>query len=322
MGELKPIFLVGAGRSGTTMLRLILNGHSQIRIPSEAWFIGDMLQHLPLSGSLTKSHLKQACDLILSHDRWKDWNCPDDVLRKTVLEAGQVTLSELIDLLFRSCSRMGTKTIWGEKSPKHSYCVQKLHQVFPGARFIHLVRDGRDVCATMIKRGWYEGSLRRCAMAWSGTVGAAFAAHAFGPERYLQVRFEDIVIRTEDVVRDICRFLDVAYEPQMLDYTAKVDQEIQVWERGIHEKLYRAPDAREIGKAKGLGPWRLLLIESIAGKNLRKAGYQLLCPWWLFWARFPCAVGCVFWQKIRELLVKVRSVGPPRFTRAALYLFP
>lgn len=286
------------------MLRLILNGHSKVRIPSEAWFIGDLLRDLPLTGPLSKAQLQQACKIILSNDRWKDWNCSDDLLRETVLDAEGETLGGLIDRLFRSCAGIGSKPIWGEKSPKHSYCVTQLNEVFPKARFLHLVRDGRDVCAAMLSRGWYEGSVRRCAMSWDGSVRAASAAGSFGPGRYLEVRFENLILQPEVEVRKICQFLEVEYEARMLDYTLGLDQEIQTWENAIHEKLRQAPDVKEIGRSRDLTACQLLQIEAVAGATLRRAGYRSLCPWWLSWAVLPCRALCGMWQRWLELKTK------------------
>lgn len=300
-----PIFLVGAGRSGTTMLRLMLNQHPLIRIPSEAWFIGDLIDHLPLEGPLSPTHLDQACRLILSHDRWKDWQCEEYILRDSVHATEGPTLSELIDRIFRNCSGLGDKPVWGEKSPRHSYYVNALHILFPDARFIHIVRDARDVCTAMLLRNWYEGSVRRCAMSWDGMVGSAMRAREFGPDRYHQITFENLIRSPESALRAICEFLHIDYLPHMLDYSSNVNVDIKLWETHIHEKLTRAPDVSEIGRWKTLKLWQLLIIESLTAETLRKAGYHPGCPWWLAWAKLPCRLACDSWQRLRELASKI-----------------
>lgn len=300
-----PIFLVGAGRSGTTMLRLMLNQHPLIRIPSEAWFIGNLIDHLPLTGPLSSAQLDLACRLILSHDRWKDWQCEDHILRDTVHALPNPTLSNLIDRIFRSCSGLGDKSVWGEKSPRHSYYVTALHTLFPEARFIHIVRDARDVCTAMLLRNWYEGSVRRCAMSWDGMVGSAMRAREFGPDRYLQISFEDLIRNPESVLRSACQFLHMDYLPRMLDYSSNVKADIKLWETDIHEKLRRSPDLSEIGKWRALKLWQLLIIESLVGENLKKAGYRPGCPWWLAWAKLPCRLACDTWQRLREFSSKI-----------------
>lgn len=309
MEKAGPIFLIGASRSGTTMLRLMLNQHPLIRIPSEAWFIGDLIDKLPLEGPLSPAHLEKAFQLTLSHDRWKDWHCSDEKLRTTILSMENGTLSELIDRLFRNCSGMGVKPYWGEKSPRHSYYVHALNALFPNARFIHLVRDGRDVAASLLGRGWYEGSVRRCAMCWNGMVEAAMRAEKFGPERYRQIHFEDLIQQPEEVMRDICQYLKVEYTPELLAYHSAFEQEIEDREKGIHEKLERPPDVAEIGKWKRLKFWQRLIIESIIGENLRRTGYEVDHSWWLAWAKTPCRAWCWGYQKAREGMTKFRWIG-------------
>lgn len=297
------------------MLRLMLNQHTAVRIPSEAWFIGDLMDRLPLEGELSDKHLEEASRIILSHDRWKDWHCTDDVLHEALDMVRGGTLAELIDQIFRTCAHMESKPIWGEKSPRHSYYVRQIAKVFPNARFIHLVRDPRDVCTSMLNRNWYEGSVRRCAMCWNGMVESAMRAKEFGRKGYLQIAFEDLVSQQEGSLRTICTFLEIEYEPQMLGYSGAVDKEIQDWEQGIHAKLKSSPDTSEIGKWKTLKFWQILIIESMTGKHLKEAGYQLSCPWWLAWARPLCLFSCQIRQRLNELAAKLKGLSVASLTR-------
>ncbi len=65
-----PVFIVGSGRSGTTVLRLMINMHSRLRVPRESWFLMPLLDQLPLTGGLTDSEKEKAYELISTHSRW------------------------------------------------------------------------------------------------------------------------------------------------------------------------------------------------------------------------------------------------------------
>jgi Sulfotransferase family len=301
-----PVFLVGASRSGTTLLRLMLNQHPEIRIPGEAWFIGDVIQRFPAGKPVSFKELQEICEAILTHDRWKSWECPDERLRQVVMNSEGEGLEVVVDRIFRECGGVGKKSLWGEKSPRHSYLVEKIHEVFPSARFIHIVRDGRDVCAAMIERKWYDGSARRCAMCWSGMVGAAAKAQQFGAGTYRQISFEDLIRNPEETLKGICDFLGVEYVEEMLNYQETVPGEIATFETKIHEKLSRSLDVSEIGRWKKLSFRQLLIIESLAGPLLKEFGYSSGIKPSLGWVRGGCGLLLNLWQKVRELSSKSR----------------
>lgn len=261
-----PFFIVGAGRSGTTLLRLMLCGHRELFIPPEAWFLGDMMWCLPLADPLGREHLLECEKLILASDRWKDWKCPEEKLRQILAGCAGLDQAQMIDRLFRSVFELPLEVRWGEKSPKHSYIATRIGRIFPGSQFVHLIRDGRDVTSSMLARGWFGGSARRVAEHWERCVRASSQAKEFGSDRYLEVRFEDLIARPESELRRICGFLRVDFEPRMLSYRDQVGEFIPAGEAAYHAKLNAGLSTNEVGKwMDTLGPWQEAVFWAVVG---------------------------------------------------------
>ena len=149
-----PFFIVGAGRSGTTLLRLILAGHSRLHIPPETWFLRPLVQDFPLTGALTQPQVERAIETMVQDERWPDMEMAADELRRQAATLTQPTLVDLIDLVYRHLLHASGKQRLGDKTPHYFAIVPELATLYPEAKFIHLVRDGRDVAISWIDAGW------------------------------------------------------------------------------------------------------------------------------------------------------------------------
>jgi len=226
-----PFFIVGSDRSGTTMLRLMLNVHSQVHVPRESWFLIELMDKLPLSGALTLQQVMQAGEIITQHRRWPDWNITDSALIAALEKLRAPTLAQLIDAVFRLSAQQDNKPLWADKTPEYVIRIADLHRVFPKAKFIHVIRDGRDVCLSLLKTGWRGQTIRQISAYWSDYVLRGHAASTpLGPDLYREVRYEDLVLDTEGELRSLCGFLNLSFEPQMLEFWKTSAQQVAGWE--------------------------------------------------------------------------------------------
>lgn len=270
-----PFFIIGSGRSGTTMLRLMLNMHSRTRVPRESWFLMSLIDALPNRCELTEEQRLLAFEIIRTHPRWPDWECEDSRLATAVMDGPSCDLATVIDKVFRACSGMDGRARWGDKTPKYSLYSDKLAGLFPEAHFIHVIRDARDVFLSMKRAAWYGGSPRRIGRYWSGTTGAALQLRTLCPERYHEVHYERLVADTERELKDLCRFLGEDYEARMLDFYVGASDEIAPWETKLHEKTCRAPRPTDVGRWKRELPLILVfLYESVVADRMREVGQQ------------------------------------------------
>jgi len=120
-------------------------------------------------------------------------------------------------------------SVWGDKNPHYAHphnlgCLETVVELFPGARFIHIVRDGRDVALSQRQISWCSSNSFRLAEDWAHkTTLCHKVGRVLGPDQYLELRYEELVRDPEPVLRQVCDFLGEPFDAQMLHYheTAK-----------------------------------------------------------------------------------------------------
>jgi Sulfotransferase family len=270
-----PFFIVGAGRSGTTLLRLILAGHSRLHIPPETWFIRDLVSELPLSGALTHDQIQRCVEIMTGNYRWPDMGIAADDLRRWVIDLENPALRDVINLVYLRHLQRSGKHRFGDKTPHYIHIVPQLAALYPGAKFIHLIRDGRDVAISQIDLGWdsyYERNKFDWSLAMESRRGYLKSPCA---NCILEIRYEDLIRNTSATIEQICAFLDEPFEPAMLEWhhlTALVPSR----ERHIHRRLEQPMSNEKVGGWQHrLSALECFAVESCLHRDLTQLGYQL-----------------------------------------------
>lgn len=291
-GDRPPFFIVGADRSGTTLLRLYLNAHSGLAVPSESWFLIELFAAFGPRATLAGETLERAVRIVTEHPRFLDgWHVSADRLRSSFVSGRPVTLAAFCERLYRleiaasaapgdaAAAALAPTITWGDKTPEYVEHLQALDSCFPGARFIHLMRDGRDVYLSLAKRRWRDRGYTPYELGryWSRCVSLAAAARDVLGTRIIEVRYEDLVVDTPATLRRITDFLGVDFEPTMLRAHVDAGRVITASESaaGIHEKLSRPPRQGDVGRWRRapLDP-NLRLAAGVMAAELRRAGYR------------------------------------------------
>lgn len=278
MSNNDPFFIVGSGRSGTTLLRLLLNGHSRLHIPPETWFLTDLIKELPLAGELSPAEVKRATHLITSNYRWPDMEMDTETFKREAQSLARPTIREIVELVYQTQLNRAGRPRFGDKTPPYIHVVPQLLKLYPGARFIHLVRDGRDVALSFV--GFHEPGCRCYEggnFEWTGAIrrAASYANTKFA-DRILTTRYEDLVSSPEKSLKEICAFLEENFEPQMLDWRKQMAG-VPARERHFHPKLSRPISATDIGTWRHrLSRFQCFVMESCLRNELESHGYPLL----------------------------------------------
>ena len=271
-----PLFVLGVSRSGTTLLRVILDRSSGIAIPDESFFI-------PL---LARRHrgavdAEQCLDDLSRIPALAAWGiAPDDVSPRIRSGMG---IGPALAAVYESVAAREGKPRWGDKTPMYMRHLPLLERLFPDAQYVHLIRDGRDAALSFLRmpegtftRTWaHPENAGEFACLWRTEVVAAreLGGHV-GSSRYFEVRYEDLVAQPDSVVASICEFAGIPFDPGMLEYTGAVD----VSEKPHQQRLLQPPTL-------GVRDWRSQLsgedaraFERVAGQLLFDLGYQLIDP--------------------------------------------
>ena len=271
-----PFFVIGAGRSGSTLLRLMLASHSHICIPPETWYLIPLLKRFTTEEVLTPTALDSAISIMTSHYRWPDMRLGTAKFRELIAEIDKPRLRDLVECVYLWHMARDRKSRWGDKTPAYVAIVPQLERLFPGARFIHLLRDGRDVAASFQRQGWYGPWLYSNAREWSDALECDSRWKGQPIEaQVLRVHYEDLVLNTERTLRTVCQFIEEEFEPQMLAWEGRVDESVPLREQHIHQKLKSRPSAEDVYRWKREMPLRQIWIaESFMRVQLDQAGYE------------------------------------------------
>jgi hypothetical protein len=269
-----PLLVLGVRRSGTTLLRVMLDRSSQLAIPDESYFVTQLAHR---HGS--KPDVEAFAEDCRRLSTLRDWGVTP---RGLDLRPGMTTGDAIAAVYARYAALQG-KARWGDKTPMYMQHLPLLARLFPDARFVHLIRDGRDAALSFLgvppgimSRTWAQPRTAvDFACQWRTEVKAAQRlGRRVGPERYLEVRYEALVDDAEQELRRICSFTDLPFEGGMLAYTEAVD----VSSKPHQQRLLQPP-------TRGVRDWRAELsgedaraFEGVAGDLLGRLGYDLLDP--------------------------------------------
>jgi len=272
-----PFFIIGSGRSGTTLLRLILGSHSRLSIPPETWYLNKLPDLLTLDRPLTSQECERVVQVMTGHYRWPDLDFHTDEFRRRVAALKSPRLRDIVEIVYLEHLAREHKSRWGDKTPGYIELVPQLAQLFPGAKFIHVIRDGRDVAKSFQVRRWSGDWLHQNAGEWltAMSCGERWKSSTLA-RQLLEVRYEDLVLDQENQVRRICQFLEEEFEPQMLTWHTNVENLVPAREIHIHEKLTQAPTSEDVGRWKReLRAREVLVCEALMGRHLKLHGYEL-----------------------------------------------
>lgn len=267
-----PLFIVGMPRSGTKLLRSILNQHPRISIPDiETEFLPYWVRHWTTFGDLSNREIFgrffARCQALPFFVYAGETGKPVNVDRWYAACTNFGTAGVFEALI---CSYLGIQQghgrIWGDKSPSYVTHLHTLTELYPTARFIHIVRDARDHCLS-VHRAWGK-SMLRAAQRWSDDVTSARSAGQLLGDRYFELRYEDLIADPRITIMQICTFLGTEYSPQMLVLPEPT-------ENLGNTKGVRGIVADNAGKyGQELDAATRERIESIAGDTLRETGYD------------------------------------------------
>lgn len=298
--------VVGVARSGTTLLRLMLDAHSQLAVTHETGFITSLRA---LSSPLHRGFYSRLGGVVkgagwrrglreefyrtlTGHVNWEDFHVPAERLREALREVEPFNVGDGLRTFFCLYAARFGKPRWGDKTPNYCLHLRRVAATLPEARFVHIIRDGRD--ASLSVRGLYfspGNDIEALASHWVRLVRAARRQSRHCPH-YLEVRYEDLLLDTTEVLRRVCSFVELDYEPGMELYYANAPERIgELAPRRDHagnvvvtretrqhnHRLTAQPPQRErIGRWKSeMSSAERATFKRIAGPLLEELGYEV-----------------------------------------------
>lgn len=210
-------FVVGYGRSGTTLLRLMLDAHPDLAIPPETGFVPRLIRACRDS----RAGVPEIEALLAAERNWADFGlAPEDVTER-LAGLRRITPAQAVRAFFGAYAARVGKSRWGDKTPRYGSRMPMIASAVPEARFVHLLRDGRDVALSWrnfrLVRGDRPVPLEQLARDWHDTIRSTREKSRRIPH-YTEVRYEDLVTEPRGVVERVCEFIQLPFDPAVLEH--------------------------------------------------------------------------------------------------------
>jgi hypothetical protein len=271
------LFVLGCPRSGTTLLQRMLDAHPQLAIANEPRFIPfapDVRERInpPVTPELVEWLLAYRTFARLALEEETVWAAAE----------GAATYSELVAALYDAFATERGKPLAGEKTPRYVRYQPLLHELFPRAHLVHVIRDGRDVALSTLEwarpdrgpgrfRLWQERPLAVCALSWQWHVTLGIHDGAQLGDVYSEVRYEDLVADPAATLRRLADHVELPFSDRMLAFNVGRERHVP----GLSAKDAWLPPT------PGVRDWRVQLsrgdqelFEALAGDLLSQLGYE------------------------------------------------
>jgi len=271
-----PIFIVSAPRSGSTLLRLIIDANPNVAIPPPGYLFNMVYPYLYSYGDLTVSaNLLALAEDVLQTPTLKKWGLtldPDAV----VAGVKERSFKGVYEFVHRAWMKAQGKIRWGNKSPRNVHFIPDIKALFPDAKIVHLLRDGRDVAIEIAEADFWPHSVWGGAQRWLHCIKAATV---FGgdldADSFLEIKYESLCRDPEPVLRQLCEFINEPFDAGMLSHHTSAST--RTWAKNKIHQATAKPITTEFVEAykHRLNRHDQEALEALMGDALPAAGYPV-----------------------------------------------
>src|ERR687898_3548750 len=278
------LFIVGCARSGTTLVHRIVDAHPRIAITPEMHWLSRYVNYFKNQNRLVTPEVVSE---LAGHKRFAQFEIPREEFEGLLGSGEAVPYPTFLNRVFGLYGKIKNKPLVGNKTSGYVRSIPTFHALWPDTKFVHIIRDGRDVCLSVLNwkkaertagryASWEEDPVTTTALWWERKVRKAREdGAALGPALYHETFYEDLVDDPERECKRLCRFLGVTYDDAMIRF---------------HEGRERVKPGRGAKSAwlrvtSGLRDWRTEMctgdverFEAAAGDLLEELGYERAVP--------------------------------------------
>lgn len=278
-------FIVGLPRSGTTLLKMMLDAHPALAMAPKTAFLTEAVTRCRAAGDPHATFLQTVVDPA-SNAHWCDWSIEVDTLQQQLYTLQPFSIAAALRTLYRLYSQQVGKARYGDKTPEHRLAMPLIQRLLPEAHFIHLIRDGRAQWVSERKTAWGTQSARRGALRWVTQLDKARRVGERLPH-YREIRYEVLVNEPIPTLQQLCAFLGLPWHAEMLAYPARaVDFLHELHDVGhypVENRRHLLQNLTEPPNPARVDTWRkevtaaeIYEFEQFAGDRLRALGYATM----------------------------------------------
>ena len=299
-------FVVGRARSGTTLLRCLLDAHAEINIPLECAFIIHLHSKYGSRKDWRTEDLETFYQDLQQYPKFHFWTLDQEQLKADLLKCvGKNTYSHICKVVYYNFKSFFPKSdikLLGDKNPSYSFHTGKLLKLFPEAKFIHITRDYRDNIISMINARFEAEIYSSLAYRWKFNNIQVLKQKKRTPERFYTLRYEDLVADPAYYMEEICKFLGVDFTPDMIDYHAKLDEMRKIYPADLinrhHKSLFQPINTDKLYSWKTkMSEKQIRICDTVVGSFAESMGYERKYPRNFFWYLY-CLPGMFYGRSL------------------------
>jgi hypothetical protein len=275
-----PVFVGGCPRSGTTLLRSMLNAHPDLAIPHETRFVVDAYRNRRAYGDLSDPAMAEKLARFVVKRRQSRIDrldlTPEEIVE--VITAAPPTIGSKLAAPYAAHAAAQGKARWGDKRPHYVLNLDAVFAMFPGAQYVNIVRDPRSAVASInemgANRNWYEDGIIDGLDVWTRSQEEADRwSKRVGPEHFYELRYESLVEDPEGELAQLAAFLHL--DPSGIESMLSYHETRDVKAPKLHKLVKKPVTTATVRRFEtSLDSGEVALIERELAGAMRRYGYE------------------------------------------------
>lgn len=275
--------MIGTQRSGSNLLRLMLNQLKGVSAPHPPHILERFMPLLPAFGNLNATEnfaqlVEDVCLLVEYNPvPWTGITLDREAIIERVASP---TLPEITRVIYEMKAESEDGAIWMCKSMANVRYAEELEKYAIKPLYLHLFRDGRDVALSFKKAVVGEKHIYHIAKQWKAEQEASIRLRGLlGPERVIQVKYEDLLSRPQTVLKALCKFIGAEYSDEVMEYHQSSESKETANSGLMWQNVVKPVLSDNHNKfLKELSEEDIRIFEQVAGDTLEKLGYKKYFP--------------------------------------------
>ncbi|MDZ7743375.1 MAG: sulfotransferase [Bacteroidota bacterium] len=277
-------FIIGRPRSGTTLLRLLIEAHPHVIIPPESPVILSLYKKYEGKKVWQKEDLEDLIEDLYRQQYFEAWLIKKEVLRKRLIKlTGEISFLEIIRELYQAYPSMFPKEniqLIGDKNPVYALYIKRIHKLFPDSKFIYISRDYRDNYLSLIRVNFEIPLVPLVVYRWKFAYRQFRKLEKEHPARFYFIRYEDLASNPETVIKKVYDFLGLDFRQEVFDFYKKKEEMQKAYGHSeelmdIHRSLLNPINTGRINTwKKKMSEKQIRMADLVAGKTADECGYE------------------------------------------------
>lgn len=278
----RPIFIIGCGRSGTTLLREIMNQAPDLFILRESGFIPELYKERKKYGRFSTDEAREEfIDDLKTFERtsrdtaFDIFEMSESKARMILEEVSPTNFAGAVSALYSATALQKGGEIWGDKTPLYTSHIDLIKEVYPSAKIIHIIRDPRDVSKSIKKAGW-SLTLKGAARIWKKQIRKGLEGRQLDEDSYYEIKYESLLISPRTELKKLFGWLDISYPEDLVDRYEKSGAKIDSKFENLHQNIGRPiQKSRAFSWKKNMKKADIAIIEKVAETEIKRTEYEI-----------------------------------------------